>query len=175
MLLDPSPSSFPFRAALLALLALAPLARAQSTTPQAADSASRAAMLARADSTAAATLPFSWFARGIAAGAVAGPFGTAWIIRRAQQSSVNVATSGVDTTVAYREALVSRVQAERREYAFVGGIVGTAALLLAILKATGQLNDKSASGGPAGGGNPGFTRIPAPAVPLPYILLSTSR
>lgn len=175
MLLDRSLS--PARAALIALIALivlAPVTRGQGPTPAATDSVFRAAMLARVDSAAAATLPFSWFGRGIAAGAVAGPFGTAWVMRRAQESSVDPATSGADTTAAYREALVSRVQAERREYAFVGGVVGTAALLVVILKATGHLTDKSASGGPPGGGNPGFARIPAPVVPS-HVWLSTSR
>jgi hypothetical protein len=165
----------PARTALIALLALAPVARAQGTTTSpATDSAARAATLARADTAAVATLPFGWFARGIAAGTVAGPLGTAWITRRARESSVDAGMSGADTTAAYREALVSRVQAERREYAFVGGVVGTAALLVVILKASGHLGDNSASSAPAGGGNPGLTRIPASAVPS-YLRLSTSR
>jgi hypothetical protein len=164
----------PARPALIALLALTSVARAQGTTPPATDSMARAAMLARADTAAVATLPFGWFARGIAAGAVAGPLGTAWITSRAQRSSVDGGTSGADTTAGYREALVSRVQAERREYAFVGSVVGTAVLLVVILKASGHLGDNSAPGGPPGGGNPGLTRIPAPAVPS-YVRLSMSR
>jgi hypothetical protein len=171
-----------------ALLTLAPLAHAQSTVPVGTDSAAArsTALLARADTAAATTFPFGWLARGVVAGAIAGPIGAVWIARRAEGSTVDderfasppaPLTSPADrdtTATAYREAFVARVRAERKEYALVGGIVGTAALFVAILKLSARLRDQAATSGVPGGGSPGFTLIPPPPALL-HLPLSRNR
>jgi hypothetical protein len=122
---------------------------------------------ARTDTVAAPT-QFGWFARGLASGAVAGPLGAWWITRQAGRSDVD-ASGG--------EEGAASVRAERREYAFVGSMVGTAAFLFVVLKARTHLEDHSGSSGPPATGSPGIIRAPVGGVNvrLYTIPLSTSR
>jgi hypothetical protein len=124
--------------------------------------------MAASSDTAAAPTQFGWFARGLASGAVAGPLGAWWITRRAGHSDVD--PSGGD-------ARAAAVRAERSEFAFVGSMIGTAALLFVVLKARTNPDQQSGGSGAPATGGPGFIRVPVggTSVRLYSIPLSTSR
>lgn len=165
----PTQTAARMRAALLVVLAAAPLVRAQTPVSGTENSAvaAREAALARGDTAGAASLPFGWFARGLAAGAVAGPLGTWWISGRADRSAVGEndapgAMTAIDRgemVSAYREGYVARIRSERREYAFVGSVVGTVAFLVAVLKFSTHLRDQAGSSGSPPAEGPSIDRI----------------
>jgi hypothetical protein len=158
-----------FPLALAAALAAPATLHAQSATGASLDSSAMARRTTAAPSdTVAAPPQFGWFARGLASGAVAGPLGAWWITRRAANSDV-VPSGG--------EAHAASVRSERREYAFVGSMIGTAALLFVVLKTRTHLDQQSGSSGPPATGSPGITRVPVggTSVRLYGIPLSTSR
>jgi hypothetical protein len=91
-----------------------------------------------------------------------------WITSRVAGSAVGESgapdmTSGLDRrepTSAYREGYVARVRAERREYAFMGSVVGTIVFVVAVLRLSTHLRDQAASSGAPPTGNPAIDRIP---------------
>lgn len=87
-----------------------------------------------------------WFARGVAGGLLAGPFGmgiTAGMAARSRIDAPEAPTSGpVDLAYndGFRQGFEERIRSRRRKSAFVGGLVGTgilAAALIAVLDIAG--------------------------------------
>ena len=114
------------------------------------------------DTAAAKISQFGWFGRGLAAGTIAGPLGTWWAVRRAGRSDVTVRdeqersllSSEPQVAQSYREAFTRRLHDERKEYAFMGGVLGTGVFTFAILRFT-KVTGRASTGGDTPGG-PGF-------------------
>lgn len=118
------------------------------------------------DSVASATSQVGWFARGLVAGTIAGPFGGWWAVSRAGRPAsreVPLRTTATDGdpefTRGYADGYRSGERSRRREYAFAGSMVGTAALAVIIVQAT-HARDKVGGNGPPGDGGPNLVRIP---------------
>lgn len=101
--------------------------------------------------------PAGWLARGLGAGLVLGPIGTALITQRAGRADPSLAEvveqerlAGASATyaAAFREAYVDKLRSNRRTAALVGGITGTALLGFAILQLTVWDDGGEASGRP---------------------------
>ena len=124
------------------------------------------ALVARAeaegDTAAAKISQFSWFGRGLAAGTIGGPLGTWWVVRRAGQSGVTVPddqgsrlqSREPNVVQSYRDAFTRRLHDERKEYAFMGGVLGTGLFTFALLRFT-KFTERASGGGDTPGG-PGF-------------------
>ena len=146
---------------LVGLLAIA-LLPALSTSARA-QVRSDTALVARArmegDTAAAKISQFGWFGRGLAAGTVAGPLGTWWVVRRAGRSGVTVPddrgmrlqSGEPDVAESYRDAFTHRLHGERKEYAFMGGVLGTGLFTFALLRFTKFTERASSSGDTPGG------------------------
>lgn len=113
----------------------------------------RLAEARRAGESAAGGWPWGWFARGLAGGALAGPFGAGLVVHRAGGHDIAPPPAPVPGSLgpgyveSYRDAYTARLVSRRRSAAVAGGLVGTAAFLYALL----QLIDVSGDGG---GGSP---------------------
>jgi hypothetical protein len=135
-------------------------------TPATAQVTTDTALVARArvegDTAAARISQFGWFGRGLAAGTIAGPLGTWWMVRRAGDSGVTVPddrgthlqSREPDVAQSYRDAFTRRLHEERKEYAFMGGVLGTGLFTFALLRFTKFTERASGSGDTPGG--PGF-------------------
>ena len=113
------------------------------------------------DTAAAHAAAFGWFGRGVVAGGLAGPLGSWLVVSRAGRSGVSIpeqqraALSQREPEFAsgYQAGFERRLRSERKEYAFVGSVLGTAAFAFAILRLTHFVGRASQQGGdPPGGG-----------------------
>jgi hypothetical protein len=143
-------------AALVLIGGLTPCAHAQSQSgAQTTSSSSFAAGQAQGDTTAAHTAAFSWFGRGVVAGTLAGPLGSWLVVSKAGQSGVSIPQGQRDAisqrepeyVSGFEEGFQRRLRSERREYAFVGSVLGTAAFAFAILRLTHFVGRASQTGG----------------------------
>jgi hypothetical protein len=157
-------------AALLVLPAVAVGAGAQNPSAPADSAApSYTSGATHGDSTAARRTEFHWFGKGFIAGALTGPIGTWWAVKRAARSEAEPSNDGVQlasSDPAYRQGFqqgyTRRLRTERKEYAFMGGALGTAVLTFAIIRIATMQDDASSSGDPGGGG-PQFILLALPA------------
>ena len=118
------------------------------------------------DSSAAKRTEFHWFARGLVAGTLTGPLGTWWAVKRAGRSSADAANEGVQLASSdpacqqgFQQGYTRRLRTERKEYAFMGGALGTALFTYAIIRIA-KLDDHASSNGQQGSGDPPLIRIP---------------
>lgn len=162
-------------AAMLTALSLSPaiVAGAQGVAPagmpiMAADTAdpAYASGAAHGDSIASAKTEFHWFGRGFIAGVLTGPVGTWWAVRRAGRNGpdspvddAELASSDPAYRQGYRQAYTRRLRTERKEYAFMGGALGTAVFTYALIRLV-QLQDHASARGDPGGGGGELVRIP---------------
>lgn len=123
------------------------------------------------DSVASTTLQMGWFAGGLVAGAVAGPFGGWWAVSRAGRpvsGDVPLGTAERDPefTKGFTDGYRRGERSRRREYAFAGSMVGTAALAVIIVQMA-HARDKVGGNGPPGDGGPNLVRIPLLRLVIP--------
>lgn len=121
---------------------------------------------AAGDSAASATPQMGWFARGLVAGAIAGPFGGWWTVNRAGRPTPDEIPSygapdenDPSFTRGYAEGYRTSERSKRREFAFAGSMVGTAVLAVVMVKAM-HSRDKVGGDGTLGDGGPNLMRIP---------------
>jgi hypothetical protein len=142
------------------LVIQAPSARAQSQA-QSMPTPLFTAGSSQGDTAASHTAAFGWFGRGVVAGGLAGPLGSWLVVSRAGRSSVSIpeerraALSQREPEFAsgYQAGFERRLRSERREYAFMGSLLGTAAFAFAILRLSHFVGRASQQGGdPPGGG-----------------------
>lgn len=160
----------PAVAALLVLSVVAVGAGAQNpSTPADTAAPSYTSGATHGDSSAARRTEFHWFGKGFIAGALTGPIGTWWAVKRAARSEAEPSNDGVQlasSDPAYRQGFqqgyTRRLRTERKEYAFMGGALGTAVLTFAIIRIATMQDDASSSGDPGGGG-PQFILLALPA------------
>ena len=105
-----------------------------------------------------------WFMKGMAGGVLTGPIGMFYVAGRANRSSMTVpvmpesAVSPGQYRDAFQVGFSSRVRATRKESAFVGGMVGTAAWAFLIVKLADVQFWGGGSDAPPVGGNPANLR-----------------
>ncbi len=100
---------------------------------------------------------WSWFVRGLVGGTIAGPLGAGVVVHRAGGSAVSspephtaIETYGPPYVASYHAAYTDRLLARRRSAAVVGGLVGTAAFLFALLQVIDVSGDAGGSVAPPG-------------------------